>query len=78
MRWAAKPYGWEQRAHRWFAWFPVRTEDAQWVWLESVWRIDLSCVWGPLWAYHTDARKAQLMESLVAGSWGNYSRFDSA
>jgi len=23
--------------YRWFAWYPVLTEDAEWVWLETVW-----------------------------------------
>lgn len=26
--------GWEWR--KWFAWKPIRTEEAEWVWLETV------------------------------------------
>jgi hypothetical protein len=24
--------------HRWFAWFPLKTQDGTWVWLETIWR----------------------------------------
>lgn len=42
---------WKYRAidkeewHRWFAWYPVRADFNQWVWLEYIWRQEIVTPW---------------------------------
>jgi hypothetical protein len=47
---------WTNEAHRswrwlrWFAWHPVKTFDAGWIWLRPYWR--WQCSWG--WGFFDD------------------------
>jgi hypothetical protein len=36
MQWQGKPPIIREHWNRWYAWFPIKTLDHQWIWLEAV------------------------------------------
>lgn len=49
-----RSYRWK----RWFAWRPIRTHDAGWIWLRPYWRWQCISGWGFYddWAYLNKAK----------------------